>query len=106
MTNIATAIIPYVPTSTKPPTTNHHMTLKEFRRITADMPSHSKILVLGPWGDMEAAAIIRREDIQEGDPILEDLQPDTILIASDADIPLNIKLTPSSLATLNTAADA
>ena len=82
------------------------MTLKEFRRATADMPSHAEILVLSPWGEMEAAAIIRREDIHEGDTILEDLQPDTILITSDADVPLNINLTPSALAALNTAADA
>ena len=68
------------------------MTLKEFIRATAGLPADTNILVTDPWGGLEQACLIRREDLQEGDPVLDELTAGNICICADADVDLNFVL--------------
>jgi hypothetical protein len=61
------------------------MTLKEFRRQTAEMPSHTRIIALTPWGELTDAIAITVEDLAADDPVRDDFPPDAIAIASKPD---------------------
>jgi hypothetical protein len=61
------------------------MTLKDFIRATAGMPSDTRLLVLDPWGGMEAAALVTIEDLVEGDPLRDDMPHDAIVLTGDAE---------------------
>ena len=61
------------------------MTLADFRRETADLPGATEIQVLAPWGEMEPAAFVERDDLYPADPILDSFPANAILITGSAD---------------------
>jgi hypothetical protein len=62
------------------------MTLEQFHRLTAGMPTSTRLLVLSPWGEIEPAAIVTIEDLTEGDPLRDDFPPDALVITADAEL--------------------
>ena len=60
------------------------MTLTEFLKETADLPGDTEILVLTPWGETEAAAWVKPDDLAEGDPVLESFPANSILLTGEA----------------------
>ncbi len=61
------------------------MTLQQFREATASLDPDTNLLILTPWGEMESASFVTRSDLVEGDPLLDDLDDNVLLLAGEAD---------------------
>lgn len=61
------------------------MTLAEFRLQTSALDGLTEIHVLSPWGDIEAAAWVNRDDLDDEDPVRDQLTDHAILLTGDAD---------------------
>ena len=62
------------------------MTLQQFHRLTAGLPSHTEIKILDMWGNYGPAAVVTAADLIPGDDALAEWPHNCIVIADDADL--------------------
>ena len=60
------------------------MTLADFRRDTAELSGSLEIFVLDPWGNLGGAAFVTPEDLADGDPLIDDLPENGLVMTGEA----------------------
>lgn len=60
------------------------MTLGQFRHETAHLQDDTEVLILAPWGEIEPAAWVEKDDLCDDDPVKETFPTNALLITGEA----------------------